>query len=104
MNAAAVLVLLAAMAGGWACRSALLRTLRARHPLEFEGLGRPSIRSLESMLPKHSDQQLRFWKYIWGEQPLRVGDRRVTRLAWAARGCDVALAASVVVLFTTAGG
>lgn len=96
------MVLLAAMAGGWACRGALLRMLRERHPLEFEGLGRPSIRSLESMLPKHSDQQVRFLQYIWGKQPLRIGDASVTRLAWAARACDVVLVASVVALFITA--
>lgn len=98
-----MLVLLAAMAGGWLCRGLLLRALRARHPLEFEGLGRPSNRNLESLLPKHGDRQLRFWKYIWGDQPLQVADPSVTRLAWAARGCDVAMVASVVVLFMTAG-
>lgn len=102
MNAVAVLVLLAAMAGSWGCRAVLLRMLRARHPLEFEGLGRPSIRSLESMLPRHGEQQLRFWQYIWGDQSLRVADPSVRRLAWTARGCDVALVASVVVLFMTA--
>jgi len=103
VKAVAVLGLLAAMAGGWAFRTFLLRTLRTRHPQEFAALGSPSRRQLASLLPKHQELHLKFWKYLWEGRAFRVNDRLVSGLASAALIADVALAGSVVLLFWSAG-
>jgi len=99
MGREGVLILFAAMAGSWLFRFALLRALRVRHPVEFAALGEPSSRQLESMLPRHQEMHLRFWKYLWGGSILLLGDRLVSALAMAARLSDVILAASAVALF-----
>lgn len=98
----AVFVLLGAMASGWLARQLLLRTLRTRHPGEFDALGSPSDRQLSSLLPKHQDVQLKFRKYLWGGQIFRLEDRLVSALAAAALLSDAAMAAGAVVLFWAA--
>lgn len=99
MGREGVLILFAAMAGSWLFRFALLRALRVRHPVEFAALGEPSSRQLESMLPRHQEMHLRFWKYLWGGSIFLLGDRLVSGLAMAARLSDVILAVSAVALF-----
>ena len=100
---AAVLVLLAAMAGSWIFRSLLLGMLRTRHPEEFAQLGHPSRRQLDSLSPRHGDLQVRFWTYLWGGKVFRIGDRRVAVVALAALISDIALVGSVAALFWSAG-
>jgi hypothetical protein len=99
----AVLIILVAMAGGWAARQLLLRRMRARHQREFDALGSPSSRELSSMLPKHNELQVRFWKYLWGGKFLVLDDRRVSILAGAALISDAALVAGVALLFWSVG-
>ncbi|MBL0142949.1 MAG: hypothetical protein IPP91_12820 [Betaproteobacteria bacterium] len=98
----AVLILLAAMASGWMLRALLLRTLRTRHPREFEALGNPSARHLSSMLPRHNEMHVQFWKYLWEGKVFLLKDDLATGLAWAALTSDVTLVASVVLLFWSA--
>lgn len=91
-------MLFAAMAGSWLFRFLLLRVLRARHPSVFAALGEPSSRQLESMLPRHHEMHLGFWRYLWGRQAFRLGDAFVSALAAAILLSDVVLAGSVVML------
>jgi len=104
MGREGVLILFAAMAGSWLFRFVLLRALRARHPVEFAALGAPSSRQLESMLPRHQEMHLRFWKYLWGGSIFRLGDPLVSGLALATRLSDVTLALSAAALFWFAAG
>lgn len=103
MNGLIVLTVLLAMGGSWLSRVMLLRRLRLRHPEEFAALGQPSRRQLESLLPRHQDLNLQFWKYLWGEKVLLLGDKQVFNLAWLARLSDTTLVASVVAFFWSAG-
>lgn len=102
MGREAVLIFFAAMAGSWLFRFVLLRVLRVRHPVEFAALGEPSSRQLESMLPRHQEMHLRFWKYLWGRSIFLLGDRLVSGLTMATRVSDVILALSAVALFWSA--
>lgn len=97
-----VLLILAAMGGGWLSRRLLLGLLRARHPGEFDELGNPSTRQLGSVLPRHQEVQLRFWKYLWGGQVFRLGDGHASALAVAALLCDAALAVGMALLLWSA--
>lgn len=103
MGSGIVLLFFAAMAGSWLFRFALLRTLRLRHPAEFAALGAPSSRQLESMLPRHQEMHLRFWKYLWGGKAFLLGDRLVSGLALTALLSDVVLGGSAVALVWFAG-
>jgi len=103
MDGRVVLILLVAMASSWLSRVLLLRALRLRHPEEFAALGQPSRRQLESLLPRHQDLNLQFWKYLWGERVLLLEDKRVSNLAWLIRISDSALLGSVVAFFWSAG-
>jgi hypothetical protein len=94
----AVLTILIAMACGWLFRRLLLRALQQRHPDEFEGLGHPDSRQLASLAPRYKELQIRFWKYLWEGKVFRLGDRHVSRLAWAALIADAVLAVGVVAL------
>lgn len=100
---AAALVFIAAMGGGWLFRALVLRALRERHPDEFAALGSPSSRQLASLLPRYREQQLQFWKSLWGGKFFGLGDAHLSRLAWAALACDVALLASMALVFWSAG-
>jgi hypothetical protein len=103
MTALAVLILLGAMGSGWLSRQLLLRTLRLRHPGEFDALGSPSRRQLSSLLPKHREVQLGFWMYLWGGKFLLLRDSRVSALGSAALVSDAAVVVSAVFLFWSAG-
>lgn len=98
MAAAAILVLLGAMGCGWVFRRLLLGSLRSRHPGEFAALGQPSSRQLASLLPRHQELHLRFWKYVWGGKAFLLHDRRVSSLAGAALISDVAVAGGFIAL------
>lgn len=98
----AVAIILVAMGCGWLLRALLVRTLRDRHPAEFATLGRPSSRSLGSMLPRHREMQLQFWKYLWGKEIFLLRDSLVSGLASAARIADVALVAGAIMLIWSA--
>lgn len=103
MTGVAVVIVLVAMAASWLLRSLMLRTLRSRHPGEFEALGNPSDRALRSLLPRHQETQLAFWRYLWGGKVFRLGDPLVSGLAWAAMAADVALVAGLAMLVWSAG-
>lgn len=90
-----ILLLLAAMAGSWLTRLLLLRALSSRHPQLYAALGQPTPRQLESILPRYQNLGLQLWKFLWGTQVLRLGDRHVHALAVAARCCDVILAGCI---------
>ena len=98
----AVIALLAGLAGGWLFRRLLLRTLRDRHPREFAELGQPSSKQLDSLLPRHHEQQIQFWKYLWEGRAFRLNDRLASGLAVAALVSDAALACGLVMLVWSA--
>jgi hypothetical protein len=98
VTAVAAVIILVAMAGGYVFRGLLLKTLRNKHAHVFAELGRPSNRELASILPRHGDVQIRFWKYLWGQRILLIDDKLVSRLAVAARVADVGLMAGMVLL------
>lgn len=103
MTGIAVVIILAGMAGGWLFRRLLLATLRKRHPREFAELGQPSDKQLASILPKHREQQIQFWKYLWDGRAFRLNDRLASGLAVASLVSDVALAVGLLVLLWSAG-
>jgi hypothetical protein len=94
-----VLALFAAMAGSWLFRFLLIRVLRLRHPEEFALIGEPTSRQLESLLPRHQEMHLQFWKYLWSGRPFLLGDWLVSALTTATLLSDLVLAGSVVSLF-----
>lgn len=98
----AVAVILASMACGWLSRALLIRTLRTKHPGEFSGLGRPSSRELGSLLPRHGEMQIQFWRYLWSGKVFQLKDNLASALATAALVSDVALGAGVALLLWTA--
>ena len=104
MAAVGVLILLGAMGASWMARSLLLRTLRDRHPLVFAELGHPSQRNLTSILPRHGDLQLKFWKYLWSRKLFRIRDRQASILAAIALLADVALVVGSGLLLWSAYG
>ena len=79
-----------------------LRRLRGRHPGVFESLGRPSDRQLQSLLPKNTETQLRFWKFLWNGRGFVLDDRYLAALAGGVLVADVALVASAALLFWSA--
>ena len=95
MAGIAVLLLLTAMACSWLARVFLLRKLCSAHPQTFAMLGQPSLRQLESILPRFNNTSLRFWQFLWGREVMRLGDPSVAALAWAARCSDITFACSV---------
>ena len=99
----AIFIILAGMGCGWAVRQFLITRMRSRHHGEFEALGSPSGRILSSGSPKHSEQHVRFWKYLWGGKFFLLNDGRVSILAAAALVSDAALVAGVVLLFWSVG-
>ena len=99
----AVVTILAGMAGGWLFRHLLLGALRNRHPREFAELGQPSNKQLASILPRHREQQIRFWKYLWEGRAFRLNDGLASGIAVAALASDVALAAGLLLLLWSAG-
>lgn len=103
MTGVAVIALLAGMGGAWLFRRLLLARLRDRHPREFAGLGQPSEKQLNSIHPKHHEQQIAFWKYLWEGGAFRLDDGVASGLAAAALVSDVALGAGIVMLVWSAG-
>ena len=103
MAGVAVVIILSAMAGSWLFRELLLRALRNKHPQVFAELGHPSSRNLASILPGHGNQQVRFWKYLWGGSVFRIHDKVVSGLALAALLADIGLAVGIVVLLGSPG-
>lgn len=87
------------MAGSWLFRFLLIRALRFRHPAEFALVGEPTSRQLESLLPRHQEMHLQFWKYLWSGRPFLLGDWLVSTLTAATLLSDLALAGSVAALF-----
>ena len=104
MAAVGVLILLGGMGTSWMARGLLLRTLRDRHPLVFAELGHPSQRNLASILPRHGDLQVQFWKYLWSSKVFRTQDYQVSILAAIALLSDVALVAGAGLLLWSASG
>jgi len=97
----AVLVMVVSLGAGWAFRMLLLKRLRTKYPQEFAALGEPNRRHLNSLLPRHHEVQLGFWKYLWGESAFQLKDPTVSALTWSARVSDVALTAGLLVLLLT---
>ena len=95
----AIFIILAGMGCGWAVRQFLITRMRSRHKSEFEALGSPSGRVLSSAAPKHSEQHVRFWKYLWGGKFFLLKDGPVSALAAAAVVSDAAMVAGVALLF-----
>ena len=102
MAAVGVLILLVAMGTSWAVRGLLLRTLRERHPLVFAELGHPSPRNLASVLPRHGDLQVKFWRYLWGGKVFLIQDRQASMLASVALLADVGMAIGAALLLWSA--
>ena len=104
MAAVAILILLAGMGVGWLVRNRLLRLLRDRHPGVFAELGYPSVRSLASVLPRHGEVQVRFWRYLWGGKVFRINDRGASVLASIALLADAGLVIGAALLLWSAAG
>lgn len=102
MAGVAVLTLLAAMGTSWVVRGLLLRTLQERHPGVFAELGQPSQRNLASVLPRHGDLQVKFWRYLWGGKVFLIRDRQTSMLASIALLADVGLAIGAALLLWSA--
>jgi hypothetical protein len=102
MAGVAIVAILGGMGGSALFRGLLLRRLERRHPTVFAELGRPSARQLTSLLPKHGELQVQFWKYLWGRGAFSSGDKMVSALAAGAVLADLALLAGVVLLFWVA--
>ena len=99
----AIFIILAGMGCGWAVRQFLIARMRTRHHREFEALGSPSGRVLSSAAPKHNEQHVRFWKYLWGGKFFLLNDGRVSILAAAALVSDAVLLIGIVLLFSSVG-
>ena len=102
MAAIGVLILLTAMGASWVARGLLLRTLRERHPHVFAELGQPSPRKLTSVLPRHGNLKVEFWKFLWGGKVFLIRDRQASMLASIALLADVGLAIWAALLLWSA--
>jgi hypothetical protein len=100
--AVGVLILLTGMGAGWLARGLLLRTLRDRHPEVFAELGHPSARNLASVLPRHGDLQVKFWRYLWNGKVFLIQDRTASMLALIALFADAGLAIGTALLLWSA--
>ncbi len=99
----AVIAILAGMGGGLLFRELLIRTIRRHHPQTFSELGEPSSRKLSTIIPRYQDMQIRFWKFIWGGQFLRLRDNIVSILSVAILISNIVLAVGVVTLLWAVG-
>lgn len=102
MTGYAVIALLAGMAAGWALRRMLLKVLRASHPDDFARIGRPTDKQLLSHRPRDREMHLSAWRYTWGGEFRRSGDRRVRALGWSILAADAVMVAGTIGLFAAA--
>jgi hypothetical protein len=98
MAGPAIVIILCGMAGGWLFRSFLLLRLRRRHPGEFAALGQPSIRLLASLVPRHQDTQIGFWRYLLSGKAFRLGDPLLSACTAVALASDFAMVCGVGLL------
>jgi len=94
----AVIAVLAGGIGGWIFRELLIKNLRTRHPQIFTELGEPTSRQLSTIIPRYQEQQIRFWKFIWGGKAFQVKDRDVTLFAMGILVSNTLLGFGVVTL------
>lgn len=94
----AVIAILVGMGGSWAFRELLIKRLRRSHPQEFKDLGEPSGRHLYSIVPRHHEMQIRFWRFVWGGRAFRMKDDVLASLTAALLVSNIVLAVGVVVL------
>jgi len=79
-------------------RELLIKNLRTKHPQVYTELGEPTSRQLSTIIPRYQEQQIRFWKFIWGGKAFQIKDRDVSLLAMGILISNILLGFGVITL------